>query len=56
MRSSVIFKCHGPKLVQSMMLPTKELQRNKKIHVHKAKSQQRALSHDALTENNEKHM
>ena len=32
----------------------KEIQKNKKIHIHKAKSQQRALNHDAVTENNDK--
>lgn len=33
-----------------------EIQKNKKIHMHKAKSQQRALNHDAITTNNEKHI
>lgn len=30
----------------------KEFQKNKKIHMYKAKSQQKALNHDAVTENN----
>lgn len=31
----------------------KEIQKNKKIHMLRARSQQRALNHDAVTENNE---
>lgn len=31
----------------------KEIQKNKKIHMPRARSQQRALNHDAVTENNE---